>query len=90
MSTERRNDRPALWRVLGNPTRDAATFQSLEDIPGEKRFDLFDVLGRPARTAQFTGQTFEFRRDGLPAGWYVFRISDARGRVFAGKIVVVE
>jgi len=78
------------WRVLGNPTRDDATFKSLEDIPGEKRFDLFDALGRPARTARFTGQTFEFRRDGLPAGWYVFRIMDGQGRAFSGKIMVAD
>jgi len=79
-----------LWRVLGNPVHDAATFQSTEDIPGEKRFDLFDPLGRPTRTARFSGRTFEFRREGLAAGWYVFRISDTQGRAFSGKIIVVD
>lgn len=81
---------PTRWRVLGNPTRDTAIFQTTDDLPGEKRFDLFDALGQPVRTAQFSGQTFEFRRDGLPAGWYVFRITDAQGRAFSGKIAVVE
>ncbi|MFN0013179.1 MAG: hypothetical protein ACKVU2_01410 [Saprospiraceae bacterium] len=81
---------PALWRVWGNPTRDVATFVAAEDIPSEKRFDLFDPLGRPIRSAQFSGQSYEFRREGLPAGWYVFRIMDARGRAFSGKIMVVD
>jgi hypothetical protein len=79
-----------LWRVLGNPTRDAATFLATSEIAGEKRFELFDAAGRSVRTEQFSGQSFEFRRDGLPAGWYIFRIEDALGRVFSGKIVVVE
>lgn len=79
-----------LWRVLGNPTRDAATFLATSEIAGEKRFELFDVAGRPVRTEQFSGKSFEFRRDGLPAGWYIFRIEDTWGRVFSGKIVVVE
>ncbi|MBL7798773.1 MAG: DUF11 domain-containing protein [Saprospiraceae bacterium] len=79
-----------LWRVWGNPTRDVATFVADEDLPGEKRFDLFDALGQPVRTAQFSGQTFEFRRDGLPAGWYVFRILDGQGRSFSGKILLTD
>jgi len=79
-----------LWQVWGNPTREVATFVANEPIEGEKRFDMFDAAGCPVRTEQFSGQTFEFKRNGLSAGWYAFRISDARGRVFAGKIVVVE
>jgi len=79
-----------LWHVLGNPTRDAVVFQATEDIPGEKRFDFFDAMGNLVQTEQFSGQTFEFRRNWLSSGWYAFRISDARGRVFAGKIVVLD
>lgn len=79
-----------LWRVLGNPTHDAATFVSSEPMEGVKRFELFDAAGRPVRAERFAGDTFEFRRDALPAGWYVFRMSDAGGRVFSGKIIFVE
>ncbi len=79
-----------LWRVLGNPTRDEATFEAAEPVEGDKFFELFDAAGRPVYRRQFAGQTFEFRRDGLPAGWYVFRISDDRGRRFAGSIVVTD
>ncbi|MEO6037599.1 MAG: hypothetical protein ABIQ93_04235 [Saprospiraceae bacterium] len=79
-----------LWQVWGNPTRDLATFHASEFIPGEKRFALFDGSGRPVRVAQFSEQSFGFQRDGLPAGLYFFKISDARGRAFAGKIVVSD
>lgn len=82
--------RTPLWRVLGNPTGDAATFISTEPIEGDKRFDLFDASGRLVRTARFSGQSYEFRREGLPAGWYLFRVSDVAGRVCAGKIVALD
>ncbi|MEQ1744074.1 MAG: hypothetical protein ABMA02_01500, partial [Saprospiraceae bacterium] len=81
---------PVLWRVLGNPTRDAAIFQAEKEIPGEKRFDLFDALGKPVRTARFSGQMFEFRRDGLPGGCYFFHISDETGWRSSGTIVVLD
>ncbi|MBK8966629.1 MAG: DUF11 domain-containing protein [Lewinellaceae bacterium] len=79
-----------LWQLAGNPTSDAATFRALEYIGGEKRFELFNANGRLVQAARFSGQSFQFRREGLPEGWYVFRIGDAQGRVFTGKIIVVE
>jgi len=80
----------SLWRVWGNPVRDAATFRSEEFIAGEKRFELYDAAGRLVRTVQFSGQEFEFQRDLLPSGLYFFRISDEQGRMFTGKIVVAD
>jgi hypothetical protein len=80
----------ALWQVLGNPTRDVATFQAMEEIAGEKQFDLYDAAGRLVRSAQFSGQVFEFQRDMLEAGVYFFRIVEEKGRVFSGRIVVTD
>jgi Receptor L domain len=79
-----------LWDVLGNPTNDKAVFQAKEPIDGVKHFELHDAVGRLCRVAQFSGQSFEFHRDGLPSGLYLFSIRDEFGRVFAGKVVVVE
>ncbi|MBK9335743.1 MAG: DUF11 domain-containing protein [Lewinellaceae bacterium] len=79
-----------LWRVLGNPTRDAATFLTNEPIEGQKTFSLFDAAGRLVQSASFAGQAFEFRREGLPAGWYIFRIGDTLGRTFSGKIILTD
>jgi uncharacterized repeat protein (TIGR01451 family) len=79
-----------LWRVLGNPTREIATFEAVEQIAGAKSFDLFDATGRQVRSAQFSGQVFEFQRDMLQAGVYFFKIADEKGRIFSGKIVVVD
>lgn len=78
----------AQWRVLGNPARERATFRAMEYIKGEKRFELFDAEGRLRQQIQFSGQSFDFQRDGLPAGLYFFKIEDEQGRVFSGKIML--
>lgn len=80
----------SLWRVWGNPVRDAATFRAEEFIAGKKQFELYDAAGQLVRSVQFSGQEFEFQRDLLPAGLYFFKISDAQGRRFTGKIVVAD
>lgn len=79
-----------MWRVLGNPTRDRAVFQAVKETEGLHSFELYNLLGHPVRNASFTGQTYEFRCDGLPAGWYAFRIMDSKGRGGSGKILVVD
>lgn len=79
-----------LWKVWGNPLRDMATFRTETFIGGKKRFELFDAGGMLVCQAGFNGQSFDFQRDGLPVGLYFFKIQDALGRVFAGKIVVAE
>ncbi|MCB9300538.1 MAG: hypothetical protein H6566_07810 [Lewinellaceae bacterium] len=79
---------PPLWRVLGNPTHDVATFQATAFMAGSKRFELYDAAGRLLRSVPFEGQQFDFQRDGLPEGLYFFRISDLQGKSFTGKIVM--
>ena len=79
-----------LWQVLGNPARETATFRAMEFIEGEKRFELFDAAGRQRRQVQFSGQTFDFQRNNLPAGLYYFKIEDAQGRAFSGKIMLAS
>ncbi len=78
------------WQIFNNPTRYAATFKAKEFISGEKRFELSDAMGRIIRTEHFSGQDFEFRRGLLAGGLYYFRIVDARGRVFSGKILISD
>jgi uncharacterized repeat protein (TIGR01451 family) len=79
-----------IWKIEGNPTRDAAIFRAVQFVAGEKRFELFDAAGRFVRKTEFSGQTFEFRRDELSSGFYFFKINDESGNVFSGKIVVVD
>lgn len=89
-----RTDEPvrgkARWRVLGNPTRDAAIFEAVEPMDGDKVFELYDATGRPLRRDRFAGHSFEFRRQELQGGLYFFRISNAWGQHFTGSIILVE
>jgi len=80
----------AIWFLHGNPTRDQAVFRSPLSIPGEKRFELFDLMGRAVRQVPFEGNEYVFQRGALRSGIYLFRISDARGHHFTGKIVIAE
>ena len=77
-----------LWRVLGNPMHQMATFQAKAFIAGAKRFELYDAAGRMVRSVHFEGQQYEFQRGGLPEGVYFFRISSLQGAAFTGKIIV--
>lgn len=78
------------WSVRANPVKAAATFEATRFVAGEKRFELFDAAGRKLRTERFEGQEFTFQRESLSGGLYFFRISDAEGRTFSGKIVVAN
>ena len=78
------------WEVWGNPTRDAAIFRAREYVEGAKRFDLYDAAGRQVYQTKFEGQQFEFQRGALGAGLYFFSIADAKGRLFTGKISIIE
>jgi len=78
------------WSVRANPVKAAATFDATRFVAGEKRFELFDAAGHRLRTERFEGQEFTFQRESLSGGLYFFRISDAEGRTFSGKIVVAN
>jgi uncharacterized repeat protein (TIGR01451 family) len=79
-----------VWLLHGNPTRDQAIFRAPVSIPGAKRFELYDLMGRGLRQEHFDGDEFLFQRGGLRSGMYLFRIADERGRQFTGKIVIAE
>jgi hypothetical protein len=79
-----------LWVVRGNPFGDFVAFAATESMPGEKLFSLFNRAGRLVLTKRFSGQELEFYRLNLPDGMYFFRIADAQGRSFAGKIIAAS
>ena len=54
-------------------------------------FSLYDLMGRRLRTERFDANRFEFHRENLPTGVYVFKIEDHEGRRLAtGKIVATQ
>lgn len=90
VSTDEPAEQPVLWEIWGNPTRDQAIFRSKTELPGEKRFVLSDASGRVLRSDVFSGQMFDFQRDGIKSGLYFFKIECEKGGSYSGRIVVVD
>lgn len=81
-------------RVYPNPLDETATFEILtapiipKPVLSQNRFYLFDATGRLVRQQNFGGNSFEFRRNGLPSGAYQFVLQVDGHQVGAGTIVV--
>ncbi len=71
-----------------NPFVETAIFE-LENVEGKDfTFRLFDINGRQVREAAFDEKTYQFERRGIPAGIYIFHISQRGRDLFSGKIVL--
>jgi uncharacterized repeat protein (TIGR01451 family) len=79
-----------LWKLQGNPMANQAIFRSTVDIPGAKRFELYDLMGHAVRQEVFHGDEYLFTRGMLRGGMYIFRLIDGEGRQFTGKIILAE
>ena len=75
--------------VYPNPFSDRATFD-IQSAPLSKTstFSLYDMMGRQVRSEYFEGNQFEFERNNLPNGMYVFKIENEGRRIATGKLVV--
>ena len=72
--------------VVGpNPFRETTTFRFDQSLNGN--FSLFDQQGRLLRRESIQGDTFQFRREGLPPGVYLFDIQDKNKRLASGQII---
>lgn len=76
-------------QVYPNPAANTATFK-LKGYPfnGRSRIQFYDVIGRPIRTAFFTGQTFIFEKNNLPAGLYFFSIQSLGKPLVEGRLIL--
>lgn len=90
VSIDHPQSQAGLWQLMGNPMDDHAMFRSTVAIPGAKRFELYDLMGRAIRQEKFYGDEYIFRRGMLHGGIYVFRLIDGEGRQFTGKIVLAK
>lgn len=76
-------------KVAPNPFHERAVVSLPEALPGEAKFRLFDPAGRAVREVIFSGNTFEFQAQNLPAGLYYFEIQDANKRTRSrGKVII--
>ncbi len=78
-------------KVSPNPFRERAVVSLPEALPGEATFRLFDPAGRAVREVVFSGNTFEFSAQNLPAGLYYFEIQDNNKRTRSrGKAIIQQ
>ena len=75
--------------VYPNPFSERADFE-IENAPlsKESKFSLYDLSGKLIRTEMFYGTKFEFIRQNISAGLYVFKIENDGVRIATGKLVV--
>jgi formylglycine-generating enzyme required for sulfatase activity len=77
--------------VFPNPATDAITFQLAANAPALESVTLtvMDALGRTVRTLTgISGRAFRLDREQLAPGVYTFRLSDVRGPLANGRLVV--
>ncbi|MBL7814611.1 MAG: T9SS type A sorting domain-containing protein [Saprospiraceae bacterium] len=76
-------------KIAPNPFSDRATF-TIEGDPLSKtsHFTLYDMMGRQLRSEFFEGNQFEFDRQNVQNGIYVFKIENQGRRIATGKLVI--
>jgi len=81
-------DNPISIRVFPNPFDNVANVV-VEGIADKYDFELNDMTGRVvSRITSITTNTFQFNRQGLAAGVYIYRISSDNKPVGYGKLVI--
>ena len=75
-------------KAYPNPASEVVNFELDGQEFNQIRFTLFDLNGRLVRNEWHQNQTFEFRRKGLAAGVYIYKIESNGQAVSAGKLTL--
>jgi len=67
-----------------NPMKDVLAVQG---ISGRASFTLFNFLGEEVSNCELSGSGAILQTEGLPPGWYFYRITDEKGIVSTGKLI---
>ena len=74
--------------VFPNPFESTATFKIEGMEFNEFEFKVYDMQGRLMRHEIYNGNKFEFHRNQLTSGLYVYRIESEGQPIVVGKIVI--
>ena len=74
--------------IYPNPFDVSTTFELQGEHIGSVSIQLFDAMGRIVITEQFSGTTYQFYRKNISAGIYFYNITDERGLLNSGKIII--
>ncbi len=76
-------------KVYPNPFKETVTIEISEGYENEEViFSLFDVTGRLVRSQQFIGNKYDFYRNQLPSGLYIFKLESEGKQIGSGKMLV--
>jgi len=75
-------------KAYPNPAVEVVNFKLEGQEFRQIHFTLYDLNGRLVRDEQHQGQTFEFRRNGLTTGIYLYKIESDGQIVGAGKLTL--
>ena len=73
-------------KISPNPFTETAVFETPLSINAD--FELLDITGKVLRKEKFEGTSFEFHRNGLAAGIYLFKILVEGRPLSIGKLVI--
>ena len=54
----------------------------------ELTFSLFDVTGRMVKSQKFIGNKYDFNRNQLPSGMYIFKLESEGKQIGNGKVLI--
>jgi uncharacterized repeat protein (TIGR01451 family) len=77
-------------KVYPNPASETMTFELTDTPLSISTFELYDMLGKQIVTQQFSGKTFEFQRQSLPVGVYLFKMTTDNKIVGTGKLMIKD
>jgi uncharacterized repeat protein (TIGR01451 family) len=75
-------------KVFPNPSSDKMNFELTDRPLSNSTFELFDMLGKRVTVEEFNGKTFEFYRQSIPSGIYLFKISSNNTIIGTGKLMI--
>ncbi len=77
-------------KVYPNPFKETVTIEIAGGFDNEEiTFNLFDVTGRLLRSQQFIGNKYDFNRNQLPSGLYIFKLESSEGKqIGSGKMLI--
>ncbi|KAA3637010.1 MAG: T9SS C-terminal target domain-containing protein [Bacteroidetes bacterium] len=77
-------------KVYPNPFNETVTIEIGGGYENEEvTFNLFDITGRLLRSQQFIGNKYDFNRNQLPSGLYIFKLESSEGKqIGSGKMLI--
>lgn len=75
-------------KIYPNPFNETVTLE-IKGFEGKVlTFTLFDITGRLVRSQQFIGNKYDFNRNQLPSGMYIFKLESEGKQIGSGKMLV--